>query len=270
MLKAWLKRSPLFGYFALTFAWTWACWSLSPAIKAHSPQLATLLMFAGSFGPSLAAVVVVANTGGHTGLRAWLSRCLQWRIGWGGMAFAFLFPLVVMSVAAGLHIALGGSIADPPAFGHPLMTVMNFFLILLLGGPMGEEFGWRGYALPSLQERQGWRLASLGLGVVWGVWHLPLFFIDGTSQAHIPVALFLLSVVAMSVLFAWLINHTAGSVVAALLLHTAINFWPAVVPVLPTKMEYRPYAIVVAILVMTALWLLALRRAAAPKNRILA
>jgi membrane protease YdiL (CAAX protease family) len=103
-----------------------------------------------------------------------------------------------------------------------------------------------------LQDRLGWRVASVGLGLVWGVWHLPLFFIDGTAQAHVPPALFLLSVVAMSVVFAWLANRTAGSVVAALLFHTAINFWPSVVPVLPTEAGFRAYAFVVATLVVLA------------------
>ena len=131
-------------------------------------------------------------------------------------------------------------------------------LVLLLGGPMGEEFGWRGFALPDLQDRLGWRAASVGLGLVWGVWHLPLFFIEGTAQADIPLALFLLSVVAMSVVLAWLVNNTAGSVVAALLFHTAVNFWPSVVPVLPTEVSYRAYALVVAMLVMLALLALAL------------
>ena len=82
------------------------------------------------------------------------------------------------------------------------------------------------------------------------------FFIDGTSQAHIPLALFLLSVVAMSVLFAWLVNRTAGSVVAALVLHTAINFWPSVVPVLPTEASYRAYGFVVTLLVLLSVLVL--------------
>ncbi|HOE41269.1 MAG TPA: type II CAAX endopeptidase family protein [Rhodoferax sp.] len=258
ILRVWLQRSPLLGYLALTFAWSWACWALSPAIKPQLPTLATLLMFAGSFGPSLAAVVVVASSRKCAGLRAWLVRCLQWRIGWGWWAFALLLPLAVMSLAAGLHIALGGAIGTAPASGHLLMTVVNLPLVLLLGGPMGEEFGWRGFALPDLQDRLGWRAASVGLGLVWGVWHLPLFFIEGTAQADIPLALFLLSVVAMSVVLAWLVNNTAGSVVTALLFHTAVNFWPSVVPVLPTEASYRAYALVVATLVMLALLALAL------------
>jgi hypothetical protein len=261
-LQARLQRAPLLGFFALTFAWSWACWALAPAVRPQWPWLATLLMFAGSFGPSLAAIVMVASTRPPGGLRAWLTRCLRWRIGWGWWAFALLLPLAVMRLAAGLHIALGGDIATAPASGHLLMTLVNLPLVLLLGGPLGEEFGWRGHALPVLQDRLGWRTASLALGLVWGVWHLPLFFIEGTAQVRIPLALFLLSVVAMSVVLAWLVNRTAGSLVAALLFHTAVNFWPVVVPVLPTETSYRAYALVVAILVVTALWLLATQRGA--------
>ena len=244
---------PLLGYFGLTFAWSWACWALSPAIRPELPWLATLLMFAGSFGPSLAAVVMVVSTRNVVGLRAWLACCLKWRIGWGWWAMTLLLPLGMMSLAAGLHIMMGGAIATSPASGHLLMTAVNLPLILLLGGPMGEEFGWRGYALPALQARLGWRGASLVLGLVWGVWHLPLFLIAGTAQAHVPPVLFLLSVVALSVVLAWLVNRTEGSVVAALLLHTAVNFWPSVVPILPTEASYRAYAFVVALLVLLAL-----------------
>ena len=267
VFNAQVQRSPtrIWTFFAVTFAWSWTWWLVSMAIKPQSPSLATALMFLGSFGPSLAAVLVVASAGGRAGLRAWFGRCLQWpngwRQGWRWVAFALLFPGALTALAAALHIVLGGSIGPSPAAGHGLMTTANFFLVLLLGGPLGEEFGWRGYALPGLQDRMGWRIASLGLGLVWGVWHLPLFFIEGTSQAHIPLALFLLSVVAMSVLFAWLVNHTKGSVVAALVLHTAINFWPSVVPILPTETSYQAYALVVALLVLTALWLLAPHRA---------
>lgn len=261
------SRTRIWVFFGVTFAWSWTCWLVSVAIKPQSPPLATTLMFVGSFGPSLAAVLMVANAGGRAGLRAWLGRCLQWRIGWRWLAFALLFPGVLTALAATLHVVLGGSIGPSPAAGHGLMTAANFFLVLLLGGPLGEEFGWRGYALPGLQDRMGWRMASLGLGLVWGVWHLPLFFIEGTSQAYIPLALFLLSVVAMSVLFAWLVNHTKGSVVVALLLHTAINFWPSIVPVLPTETSYRAYALVVAMLVLTAMWLLAPHRAVSTNTR---
>jgi hypothetical protein len=120
ILARWLRRAPLPGFFALSFAWFWACCVLSSAFRPQLPGPATLLMFACSFGPSLAAVVVVASTRKFPGLRAWSARCLQWRIGWGWWAFALLLPLAVMSMAAGMHIALGGAIGTAPASGHVL------------------------------------------------------------------------------------------------------------------------------------------------------
>jgi len=263
----WLQRQPLLGFCVLTFAWSWACWLLSPAVKPQAPWLATLLMFAGGFGPSAAAVVVVWTTRRRAGLRAWFSHCLHWRIGWGWMALAFFAPLVVVLIAAGLHLALGGTIAPSPASGQVPLAVLNLFAVLLLGGPLGEEFGWRGFALPSLQARMGWRSASLALGLVWGVWHLPLLFIADTVQAHMTLALFLLSALAMSVIFAWLARHTGSSVAAALILHTAINFWPTMVPVLPTPQDYRPYALVVMIQVLMAAGLMVWQGSAVSGSR---
>ena len=75
-------------------------------------------------------------------------------------------PAALTIIAAGLHVALGSSMPLSPAAGHALMTVANFFLVLALGGLLGEEFGWRGYAQPSLQEGVDWRVSSLGLGLV--------------------------------------------------------------------------------------------------------
>jgi len=266
-MAAWLQRAPLLSYFVLAFAWSWTCWLLSPLVKLQSPWLGTLLMFAGGFGPSMAAVVVVWRTRGRAGLREWFWRCMHWKIGWGWLVFAFFMPLLVVLIAAGTQLALGGRIAASPAIGHVPLALMNLFAVLLLGGPLGEEFGWRGYALPNLQARLGWRAASLALGLVWGVWHLPLLLISDTVQAHMTLGLFLLSAVAMSVLFAWFGLHTGGSVAAALVLHTAINFWPAIVPVLPTAQSWRPYALVVAIQVLMALWLMAWPSTAAAGSR---
>ena len=91
-MKVSKSSTRIWAFFFLTFAWSWTCWLLSPAVKPQLPSLATMLMFAGRFGPCVAAVLVVANAGGRAGLRAWFGRCLQWRIGWGWMALALLLP----------------------------------------------------------------------------------------------------------------------------------------------------------------------------------
>jgi len=138
------------------------------------------------------------------------------------------------------------------------MAALNVLLIFLVGGPLSEEFGWRGFALPALQERWGWRVASVVLGGVWAAWHLPLFYSSGTLQSHWPFGWFALSVIASSVLFAWLFNRTQGSVVPVLVLHTTVNAWLMIVPVtvLPDGSNLRLSQFVVGILVLTAVALL--------------
>lgn len=249
----------LLCFFALTFTWSWSCWLLSPLVKPHSSGAASALFFLGGFGPSLAAVILVGIAGGRTALLTWFARCLQWRIGWGWMALAFLTPLAILTLAAAAHMALGGDVRSPPAADHLAMAAANFFLVLLVGGPLGEEFGWRGYALPAMQERLGWRVSGLALGGIWGVWHLPLFLIAGSSQNQGSLLAFFVLIVATSVFYTWLFNRSSGSVLPVLLLHTASNSWPAFVPILPSDADPQPYFLVVVFVVTAAIWLLCRR-----------
>lgn len=250
--------SRLLAFFAVTFAWSWACWLLSSMLRPQWPIVGMVLFIAGSFGPGIAAIALVRYASGRDGLHRWLRRSLQWRVGGRWLAFSFFLPLAVMALAAAGHIVLGGAIAPSPASGHVFLAVLNFGLVLLLGGPLGEEFGWRGYALPVLQEHYSWRVASLILGGVWGAWHLPLFYMADTAQSHIPIGLFMASTIALSVLFAWLFNRTRESVLPALILHTAVNGWAWVIPVMvmPDGSNLRPYGLAVGLLVLIALGLL--------------
>ncbi len=250
-------RSRLVAFFAVAFAWSWTCWLLAPAIKAQSALAAGVLSSLGGFGPGVAAVTVVGYGGGRAALRAWLGRCLQWRIGWRWFALAFFLPLALMGLAAAMHAALGGRLEPTPITGQLPLAAANLVLILLLGGPLGEEFGWRGYALPALQTRCGWRVSSLILGAAWGLWHLPLFFTADTLQGRIPLLPFLLSSVALSVVFAWLFNRSRGSVLPALVLHTAVNWWAWVVPGLPVAANLQQFALLLGLLVLLAIGLLA-------------
>lgn len=249
-----LKRLVIF--FALTFAGSWTCWLLVPMVKDASNYASSALFILGGFGPSLAAFTVIGITGGRSELRAWLTRCLQWRGNGGWMTLAFLSPLAALTLAAAIHMALGGSLPASPAMGHIVLLIANFGLVFFVGGPLGEELGWRGYALPAMQERLGWRATSLVLGAIWGVWHLPLFLIAGSSQNQGSLLAFFVLIVATSVFYTWLFNRSAGSVVPALMLHTASNSWPSVVPILPSDAVQRPYLLVVGLVVTAAMWLL--------------
>jgi len=253
-----VSEGALITFFALTYAWSWTLWLLAPRLQSDAPLGATAMGLVGGFGPSLAALVVVNHQAGWGGLRHWLKCCIRRPAPSRWMALAFFFPLIVMSLAAAAHVALGGTLPRSPAADHPWLVAANFFLVFLVGGPVGEELGWRGYALPAMQRRWGWRIASLMLGGAWALWHLPLFFVKGSAQSHLPMGLYALSTVASSVLFAWLYNRTMGSVLPVLVLHTAVNAWTLVIPVMVMAdgSNLRPFQMMVSILVFVAMLLL--------------
>ena len=198
------------------------------------PALAGLL---GAFGPSLAAVVLAAIGDGAYGLRRLLGRLLSWRVGARWYAFVLLYPAAISLATAALYVLFGGpapDFADPPVTRvYPLPPELSevgpwpllpfiFLQTLLVGSPMGEEVGWRGYALPRLQAGRSALGASVILGLLWGLWHLPLYLTRGHPLSEEFFGWFLLGIVADAVLFTWVYNNTRGSLLLALLFHASI------------------------------------------------
>ncbi len=243
---------PLLAFFALTFGWTGGLWAVVTLIGPSAPRLSGALFLASAFGPGVAAFVTVLAFEGKAGFAHWLRRCLRWRLGWGWYALALLAAPLAVGTALGFHAVLGGTIPPMPVPGPVLIIIAQFAVITVLGGPLGEEFGWRGYALPALTPLLGWRWAAVVIGVVWGLWHLPLFWMPGTAQAELPMGLFLASTVALSVVFARLSVNTQFSVLPAILLHGAINWSSMVLPIMPAGDETRPYTIVMGLVMLLA------------------
>jgi membrane protease YdiL (CAAX protease family) len=240
----------LMTFVALTFALSWGLAWTSTLVELA--VLSEALFALCGFGPSLAAFITVLVWDGRAGLARWLGRCLTWRLRIGWYLLAVLAPPLAMLVALGLHVALGGAVPPSPAIGQPGLIVPTFVLILLIGGPFGEEFGWRGYALPMLAGRFGWRAASLIIGVVWGLWHAPLFLIPGAPQAEMPPLLFLAGTVGMSVAFSRLAVNTGFSVLPAIVLHWSINAFAWAIPVTPQGGGLQPYLLVIGLLTLIA------------------
>ena len=203
-----MRKHPLISFFVLAYALTW--W-IYPLLK-FSP----LLGFPGLFGPALAAMIMAAVTGGRSGLKALLSRTVRWRVGVQWYVVALGLPTVLSIATAALHYLFGGS-----AFAQlGRLSIFDFVVFVLV---VGEELGWRGYALPRLLERWSPLTSSLILGLLWGLWHLPTFLVPGTPQYGLPLAAFILLTVEYSILLTWLYLHTRGSVLLATLCHGAIN-----------------------------------------------
>jgi uncharacterized protein len=207
-ITAFVKRHPLISFFVLAYVLTW------PWIPLVS--VSPLWGFPALFGPALAGVVVSTVADGRPGLRDLLSRTARWRVGARWYVVALGLPALLALAAAGLHIMLGAQVSVE--FGG--LSVLNLVLFVLI---VGEELGWRGYALPKLLAERSVLAASLILGALWGAWHLPTFFVPGAPQHGLPFSAFVLLTVSYSVLFTWIYLHTRGSVLIATLLHGAIN-----------------------------------------------
>ncbi len=239
-------------FVALTFGWTWSLWGISDLVRQDLPGLSKACVLAAGFGPSLAALFVVLTFAGVSGTIWWWHRCMAWRLRLRWYGVAFLAAPVAMLAALAIDGALGGSLPAPTGVRPFGAAVAQFALVLIIGGPAGEEFGWRGYALPVLTARLGWRWSSLIVGALWGVWHVPLFFMAGTGQSQMPMMLFLSSALALSIIFARLAMNTGFSVIPAILVHWSINSWSLVIPVIPTGGNIRPFALLMGLLFAAA------------------
>lgn len=203
-MTAFIKQNPLVTYFVLAYA---LAWILIPLVVSVSLALALLALFA----PAIAAIIVTGITEGKVGVKQLLTRAVQWRIGWPWYAIATLLPFIL----AGLVWWIAGT---------PTRTTQPLALTLVLAAlVIGEELGWRGFALPRLQERFSPLASSLILGVLWAAWHLPNALIPGLGYYFTAFPFFLVYVVAMTVLFTWLASFSKGSVLIAWIFHAAIN-----------------------------------------------
>jgi uncharacterized protein len=218
-----IRRYPLVTFFLLTFGLTWAI---------QIPRAAGLLEGEGwqavTWVPAIAALLAAALTGGGTALGELGARLVRWRVGWQWYLVVILGPAVFTLVVAGVYVMLGGSWAEaaPPAIREgPLLLLPLFLAILTLTDGLGEELAWRGFALPRLLTRYNALVASLVLGVIWALWHLPLVWMEGSAMYQQPVWLLLLDITAKSVLFTWVFLHTRGSVLLAMLFHGATNLF---------------------------------------------
>jgi membrane protease YdiL (CAAX protease family) len=242
----------------LTFGSAWLIWL--PLLVAEYTNLALpvppiVLIVLGTFTPSLAALFLTWRVGGATGLRQLLGRAFVWRISPIWYLLAIFGPALVMLLATGGHVLLGGTAPDYVPFGPRwLLVPVNFVLVFLIGGPLGEEFGWRGLALPALEARFGPPWASLLLGIIWTAWHAPLFFISASAQHVLPFWLFGLLTVALCILLTWVYHNSGDSLFLVMLLHAAVNTWSGPLRISPEVAgSIRPFALVVLLTWVVAL-----------------
>ena len=228
-----LARHPLISYFLLAYAGSWLV-TVPLALSANGVGLLPFSIPEGSvfffsaawvfLGPTLAAFIMTGTTEGRAGIRRLLRRYVLWRVGLRWYLLILIGPPVIILLVT---IVLPGALASFQTFAplDPLILLVSFPLVLIFAGPLFEEGGWRGFALPRLQRLHGPLVGSLILGTLWACWHLPLFWITvwGTPPTILNMVLYIPSVIFMTVVFTCVFNNTKGSVLVAILLHTSFD-----------------------------------------------
>lgn len=224
----WVRRYPLPTFFVLAYALSWMI-EIPLALQARGIVQEVFpfsLHYLAGYGPLLSALIVTGSTGGSEGLRELWERITRWRVkpGWWLVAVS---PLGIYLLVGAALWALQGQKMDLPTMGQvdylPSLGLAAIPLWILTFG-IGEETGWRGFALPRLQNRRSALSATLLLWVFWALWHLPMFFY--TYDATIIPGM-LIGLLAGAITFTWLYNSTGGSVLMTAIWHGLFNYTTA-------------------------------------------
>lgn len=249
-------RHPVAAFFLIAYAVSWLCW-LPAALGAGGP-LPELLVFVGVWGPATAGAAVTWARGESLG--RWAVGLLAWRRPLRWYVYALGLPIAIVIVVSGSFVVLGQDL-DGSLLGGRLAVYLPMLAFLTLAGGGNEEWGWRGFALPELLRRMSPVRATLLLGSLWAVWHLPLLAaqddlshgLDGPDLVLVLSAT-AVAIVAHAVLYTYLYQRTR-SVLLCALLHGSFNAANGTL-VLRTEIEGTAYATMQYCITVT-MWTLA-------------
>ena len=231
-----------------------------PLVAINAGQLPESADQLAAFSPILAAIILAAIEGRKGGVRELLGRVTIWRVGLQWWAFVLLFGVIPAVAALYLFNMFGGPAVDWGGL-KPLSSFIPSLIILTIMAGMGEEFGWRGFAMPRLQTRYNALVSSLIIGLLWGMWHIPLFLTKGTIQSKwlaeagwIAPLGYTVFCMAWSIQYTWVFNNTKGSVLLAAVLHGAVNAWNGYIDVYRGHfggiLAYMVLSVIVSIIVI--------------------
>ncbi len=261
--------SPMRRYLLLAFGLAWLCLGLG-ILASHRliPLPFTVYVTLGTLAPSIGAVAVAYGETGWSAVRSLLAQAARWRLAPGWYALV-IFGSAGMALAAyRLSQVLGGPRLATPAPAVWLSVPIMLAVLTVFG--LTEEIGWRGFALPRLQARHGALVAALAVGVIHGLWHLPVWFIAGAGYDNLPFPVFVLFTVELSVVFAWLYNRNRSLLLTGLA-HASVNafgsVWGAAAYALPSAARgANPVLYMTFVLGVIAVGLLAGTRARLGSN----
>lgn len=229
-IRSLAKAHPVLAYYVLVFVISWGgiIIALGPGGFLGTSASSQTQLFVGGpislLGPTISGILMTALLYGRPGLRELWSRLLKWRVGAGWYAFALLLAPVLTMAALLLRSATPGIVTAEDKIGTLLMGIA----FGIGSSPIFEEVGWTGFATPELRKRYGVLATGLIMGVLWGVWHFPIFSASARSSTSLPPVIFGLILyfswlVPYRVLMVWVYDHTT-SVLLSILIHVLIVF----------------------------------------------
>jgi membrane protease YdiL (CAAX protease family) len=250
------KRYPLLSFYTLAFLISWIGW-VPQALYSRGifPFDHPLFSFLGGAGPTLAAVLVSRRAWGKQGPEKLFNTLFRWRVSWLWYVFPLLYwGLITVGV---LMVSRGGQLAILPISSFSWNLLPAVFATMLLSN-VWEEIGWRGFALPEFQKRFSDRVTALIMGLAWFLWHLPLMLDPSSPLGDLPWGGEALFSLGLTVIYIWLFNQSAGSLLPVTLFHAISN--TAAFILLELGAFESSYLWVVGITCLTALLIVAAYR----------
>lgn len=265
-MSSWIKKNALLVYFILAFAISWV-FMIPVALSAQGlleQPVPYALYYLAPMGPMISAIIISAVTEGREGLLRQLRGLTKWQVGFKYVAFSVLAPVALFASAVLLEGVLSGEWPEWGLLGQvdylPYLGIPGVLGLWFLTFGLGEEMGWRGFALPRLQRGRTALTATVILGLLWGLWHLPAFFFRDTymEMGALGLPMFLVSIIFASIVFTWLYNSTGGSVLMTILFHLFFDW----LSVSEAGGEYAPILMSVAVIA----WALIVTRLYSPET----
>jgi membrane protease YdiL (CAAX protease family) len=229
MLSDYVKRSQLLLFSLLCLVIAWAIWIPQAVTKLSNPQTS----FAGGsplnllavWAPALSAILLSRVKQGKAGLQALFHPIRRWRVGIQWYLFILLYPAAIWFLARAIDAVLGRAFE----FTIPILTffppeqahMVAVALVFAFPNTLGEELGWRGFALPRLQTKYNALVSSIMLGLFWAVWHIPMWIANDVMGLDLLISV--VTITTYAIIFTWVYNNTGGSVLLAWLFHASMT-----------------------------------------------
>jgi membrane protease YdiL (CAAX protease family) len=229
-------------FFLIAYGFTWIFW-ISEALASRGLLGSSIFVDfllspqnPAAWGPFVSAILLTFWYQRGKGVLGLLKKGVDYRFAKKWWIPTILLCPLIIGGALGIAALAGENIPELYWIANPSLILVNFFIILFTGGPLQEEFGWRGYALPRLQNRFNALVSSIIIGFMWGLWHLPYFFIGTEPTYAYGIIPQIITAILLSILLTWLFNNTGGSILVSLMFHNMFNLSNDMFPALKTQL----------------------------------